>query len=717
MPPVIAYRNRGPQVVFDNRLLFEYLNDLGPALEYLCNDASGGIVNSGSAGATYDMTEAGNPTYQAGQGDAFGYLATEDYYIDLDGVEDGFYSDVVTALLAMTEGAVVILYRIDTNQFQTLFSLKQEADNSSSLIQIALDASGFPTLQILDASPSPDHRTFSAGNASWGPNADTAVNHMFVVQKAAEGITAYLDGHRVDNAAFMTLQQTVGAGNDLWFADLADAEVFSIGGRVQFDGAGSFVEMQNDVDGRVEYCGIFGTPFSREEIDEMFTRFIGGAPVGGIAVTAGLESVAQIVSTTFAAVAPFYSWLEKHHNVIINLEDQLYASNPEFAAGSAFDSIINDLSMSKNGLFSHEQDQNLVSVGQGSAYRSFGAYRPAGLAGTGSAEAYFGAFWNPYTGQNNGRDQIVTKSIATAFAQTSLCWYWDYLAGTAGEFALRAANWLDVQPIRFVPGSNRRSYRWSAPAGAYMCQLTLSGAGDNLALGGGAPHIYSMSGAGNTYAGVQQTIVGYVPSTNYYQCADFFNDGVTDYLIAGAVNAGGITGVTGELDAISIYVRSGATWTATANLLNGGVSSIPAGADRVLWVEVIDDDLYIGFQGSPAPAAFLAVNHYRWNGTTFALVGAVPWPPASDTATNNSRTIGASFVTEDKLGVVFATVGEPSNTVPTLLAYDRDLLTGALTYRANFFDSLSTAVKNRIFGQLGATDLNFSEMPDGVDGQ
>lgn len=250
-----------------------------------------------------------------------------------------------------------------------------------------------------------------------------------------------------------------------------------------------------------------------------------------------------------------------------------------------------------------------------------------------------------------------------------------------------------------------------------MSILTLSAVADNPATGGGALHLYSMSGAGNTYAGVRQTLVGYVPSGNYYQCGDFFNDGVTDYYLAGSVNAGGMTGVTGELDAVSIFKRAGATWTATANLLNGGVSSWPTGSTRVRFIEVVDDDLYIAFGGTPRPAAYLPLNHYRWNGTTFAFIGSVAWPPASDTLGNNARTATSMFTTEDKKGIVMSTVGDPANTVPTLLAYDRDPLTGALTYRGNFFDSLSTAIKNRLYGQLGVTDLTFAEMPDGVDGQ
>lgn len=375
--------------------------------------------------------------------------------------------------------------------------------------------------------------------------------------------------------------------------------------------------------------------------------------------------------------------------------------------GQPLNSSLNAFSLHPDGFAISPMDQNLTNIKQTYYWANGGgAFHQTGTGSTGSSEAYFMTGFDPSHGGSDGTDMILVQQLASAFAETFTMNHW-----TGGGWT-RQAPWLDTQPTNIGVGGNRQfAIRWKED-GAYIGLSTVSGGGQNPATGGGGIHLYSISGTGAAYAGVRQTLSGYTPTAAPCRSGHFFNDGTTDYYIC-HTNGTAAIGATGEMiGGLSVFVRSGSTWTATANLINNGVEPGPAAADQIIESLIVDDDLYIGYWDGTGPLAINYLRHLKWNGTYFALQSPDPaYPPADiDGAV---AFIASFYVTPDKRGVIIGFGGYVPTTVPTWSAYDRDPTSGALTYRPNEFDDIPTSISFS-FGPVNGMVCDFEDLPNGV---
>ena len=718
MPIIIANRQTS---VADDRNLFEYIDETFSAfIEYRCDEASGNLINSGSDGAAYDLATNGGVGYQAGAGATF--AAAGNFYISMDGNNDVASVADLTDIQTKSEGAILLLYQggviLGTG---TIFSLKPEIGQADSFINYRI-SNGLPVFEFIGTN-SADNKTVTiggTGNGGWNPNADSGQTHLLIMQyTAADGHQIYLDGHRLDNAIALFNNTVVNGNGDLvWWNNIANAGAMSFFARAEYDGAGNFVSSNQNTIGRMEYAALFPSAFTYEEIDELFVRFIGGAPVAN---GYGLDAIAQILGGAQQTLPQIGTkGIVRCNNRLIEPREQGYCSNPEDTPNNLDAFLLNNYGISTSGYFTSANTQNSVSNVRANKLRDTGAYESDPIPFTGS-QAIYHADFNPFTGASNGNNQIAITSLAgggNSNVTFSTAW-WDGV-GTTGWRNITPA--LVPQPLNRIAGGNRKNISWSYwNAGAYLAMATQSVSGDNPALGGGGVHFYAITGAGPTYAGAQMPVVGYVPTNNGARGIQFFRDEVNmvDYAVVVGDTAALGMGLVGEVNNLAVMVRAGNTWVATAGLIN--FTNIPPGATYVLWAQAVGPDLYLSWWavGAPGvlPAGAQTLQQYRWNGTNYAYVADVVQPWSGDVAGANKRLIVLWYETEDGGGLVSETIGEAPVAVPRLQAFQRDLVTGTLTPRVNYFALLPPNVQ---FGRLvraSGTQNRFKDLLPSVNPQ
>ncbi len=748
--PLIAHRNR-PGNGGDERFLFDYLQDFNPILEYRFNEASGNALNSGSAGSLYDLTPAGAPTYQAGAGYTFGEVGN--FYVDLDGTNDCFHTDQIAALTALTQGACMFIFQADLSQPCEIFMMKPEV-GTGAFFQVRFDpttVSNSPQIQI-QVFDGTNVRRLNVVNEQYyrARPLDQITTHILIFQldEANEDHRIWFDGVDLrENCRYISpgsndVWDGTPAPNTFWFNDLVGlVDVMGFGARVEYDGAGSFASSSNNFGGRVEYAAFFPNPFTHEEAEEMFMRFFGGFDeLQGAGE--GLDAITTINSADGDNDEPHVQMLERRNNNWTNRSNRQGHTNRVVYQGSTWiQRNVNDWRLTEDlltidtgsGLFTTNLFP-IFSLARGGAY-------VLRQRSSGSSEAWFGAAHlrnsgiDPSYQTGDGDFRIHIGMIATSFADMLPTWVWDKTAaGGEGGYS-RVSSFIasGERPTNgnYVVGTVPN---WLAadPDENFMAVMTRATSTANPQTGG--IHIYALSGLGTlTPTAVRQTVSGYSQASGHnYRACGFFKNGTDLYLIVMSTNGPGANGLTGSLSGLGVLKRNNTTgiWEAQTGLINGGVDPLTAGTfldnpDRYNEMHVSKDgrSIYLGVWSAAAqrPRGNNLV-HLQWSDALgyWDFVDQPEWYPASESL---AITYGYTYETPDGKGILIEGAGSDAallTGVPTnVFAYDRDPVTGILTYRSNYFGGRKTNFTGEQplrIARITASTRKWSERPNGIIG-
>jgi len=751
---------------------YDYMDTVvQPVAEYKFDEASGNLANTGS-GTMGDLEAVGTPVYRQ-PGYAFeDSLVPDDptYQIDFDGTTEQFHTKNITAIQSLTEGAIIVMYSPDTVHTTNLVIIQDEADPITELLQIALIATDEGCrLQFLSGANSRniEFATRISGTG-WSPNVQTSdVTHMLIFQYdvTEDEYQVWLDGHRLSGQIEEVETVDTTGGSPGWIADMVAPGVLSVGGLATYSG-GSYTGGANFFDGQVEYVAFTDAPLSMSNIREMWKRWIGGieraesnttvarryvrrnvravtteGPPAGLDKVTFLTARANLSGTAFPNPMLLercnQRWVAKGHWVNNVYGGHCYPI--DHGVESEVDNNLNAITMSQNGFNVALWDSNVSTARQMAALGKGAFWRRGAVSPGGSRAVYLigSTNWSPDSISDTGvgRNELYIHPIAVSTISTTFfpAFRWDYLSGTAGNWQQETNTIYDQPPTREGLGESS-AVQWSEN-GNYLGIASKSTNLDDPNTGGaGGIHIYATAGLGTaTPTLTRQTLSGYTANGNSVRTIAFFNDGTTDYAIV-AIEGTNSGGMSNAVDNVAIFKRSGSTWTATANLYNNGVSTLPGGGrDYIRTLYCIGDDLYVHYwrTGAGPLTSGRAMDHLRWNGTYFALQGEVENPYETIESPANLQTVVVNmYFTDDGKGVITGWGGTTSTNVLTtnLIGYDRDPDTGVLTLRDDWVsgkirgpDILTDAAAdgwNFINGAvMGATELEPEDYPDGRDGQ
>ncbi len=740
--PLIAHRNR-PGNGGDQRFLFEYLESFNPFLEYRFNEASGNVINQGSDGATYDLSVAGNPVYQAGAGDAFG--ETGNFYLDMDGTGDALHNGNVATLTSKSEGAMVFLFRSDVDVSAELFIMKPEV-GVGSFFQLFLQSGGVSgqaeiRLQINDGGGNV-RRIEVRNSTNYRPGAygGGTVTHLLVVQRdAIEGYKIWLDGvgmmNAVDSGQGENFSSGPAADNFWWDALSVTAQIFGIANRPEYNGSGSYVSSSVNLDGRMEYAAFFPAAFDREALNEMWYRFIGGFDeLQGNGQ--GLDAITMISGSSqlASAGAPSMATLDRrNNNWIVRNDIDGYAERVTTQGGRIGGSEItlNDVGVDDDGLaIGMASGSTTSNTYPGFVHGGEGDYLNRAL-GTGSAEAFFGTvFYNPIATRENGEFIHAARAIATPFSDNMPAYRWNAFQSVQGSW--NRLSFIDVAILNQVLTTSKRWLAVSADE-QWAALFSKSVAGQSTATGGGGIHIHSVDNwevpdpAEPNWK--RQSIDGnYTPVAGAMKGGGFFNDGTDEYLICwgqGVTGAGGFAPGFGNTGQLGVLKRNSGTgvWEVQPNaIMDGGadpIARVPGASSVFEGLVTEDGDIYLAYWDDANIAALNYLVHLRWNGTTFAYVNNPEWPPVSVEAPPIPATGATILLTRDQRGVVIALAPLASDLPSNIIGYDRNPANGELTYRSDWFGGriLGGAAGSGFAQELkrvqniGATQRDFGSAP------
>jgi hypothetical protein len=744
----------------------DYMSEFSPFLEYLMDEASGNLINSGGT-AGFDLAAAGDPTYQAGNGYQYDSVVDNNYYVDFDGVGDLFHVDIGTALSGRTAGAFVMAFRSDVaGQDCALLSIHNEA-GSTEYFKVELDT--LSEVWKVVWSDGTNSRTVAYGDSNEYGMAQTPITHLLVAQHDGTNYTIWLDGVCMYDNTWTTLWEPpnesitdVGTPAGVWWNDMGGAEVLSVGGKAVYS-AGSYSSSSEEFDGRIEYVGFFAAAFTNAQHEELWDRFVGGVELASTGVDNSVRTSrrrkrgsisngpAEGLDTIRYVTAPDNSssgsvgqvWLERCHSKWIARIRPTGASftNP----GSHQDRVhglsqftgltaTTDYAMDETGL-GFMADRSLSSNSHPWVMlRRKGAFEMGGAGSTSGTAYNFRKMFIKTGTDGQGTWMVGGETVKFGAGPADDMWTWDGAATTAGQWnKVTQGSYLDT-PITSQPNfGNRPNLHAMDATQSYFAVVTQDTSGDTVSTGGGGIHIYDIDTwlqvdapiGGSELSLSRQTISGYTPQNNNFRGCAFFNDGTDDYLIVWGETIGGALGVTGQIDGIGILKRNSGTgtWTGTANLINNGSAFLSSLNGQTIATQQTNDallvgnSLYVGYWETTPVAGRNYIAHLEWNGTYFAYIGSVP-QLANDGTENPAiaQTTGGGVATSDEKGVVLYMQGTtPVDAPSNLHGYDRNPSNGLLTVRSTFFDGVDgvAAANLKATRMFGMTDVSWTENPDG----
>jgi len=140
------------------------------------------------------------------------------------------------------------------------------------------------------------------------------------------------------------------------------------------------------------------------------------------------------------------------------------------------------------------------------------------------------------------------------------------------------------------------------------------------------------------------------------------------------------------------YTPGSDTWSKDLTIFNNGsnptgFNTNTTGASHILSV---GDDLYIGHRQGNSVTPYQNIWHLRWNGSYYAEQTNPTWP-YSTLGTPVQKALHGFDITSDGKTVLVTTANPSPETIPYILAYDRDTTSGALTLRSSPYDFLAEA--------------------------
>lgn len=632
----------------------ELMETFVPEIEYLCNDASGGLANNGSAGVTYDLTQSGTPTYQ---NSASADFEADGYKIDLIGgtSDDGFYKDNgAAALTAMATGSIVFVYTAPAATTDTFLSF-EESDGGGTRLAVSAGASNRLALSIIGSGgvgvDEIDYLTTEVA-------VDTQTRVLVITQPGdGSGPQIYLDGLNV-NHRLVTETVTSGDAN-LWFADLA-IDSIGVGGDLDFS-AGSFAGFLNEFDGEIEYLAIMSTVLSAGQVLDLHDAYYSG-PNTRVSTVARRSSRRRVKATTSApagldaidliicgggssAFDNILALRNANGTWVDAMNDTLFAGQI-IEPLAALNTGVNALKANADGSVLFGNDLTSTTQMLGWKKNAYGIYEviPSGNIGVIASNAQLqSVLWDP-----------VNPNLAMLRYTNRAAVLFEYDPGSNSLSVVSGP--FDTAMTRF--GSSGIVGQAFSPDGAFWCM------GSNTS-GNGPIHLYLITGSGKTYT--RATLVGANPTA--IDAVAFGKN--SDVLILGGFNE--YAGY--DLTDVNEWTRNDALFNNNADVTNK-----PTGSASITSAIIEGDDLYVGYAGSggTSGADFQHIFHLRWNGSYYAEQADPEWP---FTTAPNEQHVSISDIAISPVGdvLIVTTANSTADDIPSVLAYSRSLSTGALT--------------------------------------
>jgi len=280
------------------------VSSFSPVIEYRFDEASGDLLNHGSAGSSYDMEALGSPTYEVANGDNAGGSA-----ISFSGgsSDDGFVDNTTTAYESITSGAIIVAFKCGTDaRGDTIFN-GVNASNGFSSVKMVVESDGKFSCETLDSGGTAQFKRFSTSAID-----DDEYHVVVIVQRAdGNGFELWIDG------AEDTGGSTSGSAFDQWFDDVAPGWTWiGLGIRPGSNGTFGIQEFAGEID----YFVVTATELSEEQIEQLSSSYESGVPGGALWESTDDGDTWTDVSGSISSTSA--KW------VFRNFNDDVYATAP-----------------------------------------------------------------------------------------------------------------------------------------------------------------------------------------------------------------------------------------------------------------------------------------------------------------------------------------------------------------------------------------------------
>lgn len=650
--------------------------NLTAVLEYKCNEASGNLLNTGSA-TSMDLTTAGAPTYQ--------FQASRDYEgdtysHDLDGIDDGWYIfNMANWASGLTSGTfIAILGPGGGASGDALFTFGSDylSKTTGNWCTIHNDAT---EVGIEGYSGSTKVLDITVATTDEVPTLTGVHSHVLIITQPADGggPIIYLDGIV---KTYQGVYDTITSPN-WWFGSVTSPVSTGIGVLAQsLDSGSTLWNTNNEWDGWIEYLGIFSETMTNDQVRTFTEQYYGGGKAGPTYRTGRTEHRRYWSNQIVGGSTP--TGLEALDFLFVNggNSTNYYHTMFRVFGPDRLANLSDDIEWGE--IYPSPAGNNWGTATYNNEISPDGKW--LGLGDDGTATASVSAFptfaWHPggywidarycFDDRSNAGSQYDCSFLADSSAfitqtnnnasQDTYVWdgvteHWDRIASPFDSGA----------PTRGGPTASGRSIMVGRNAcDGYLALSTAATTGQE------GMHIFEWNSSTP-----QWEVVGWTGRVSARTKQGAFMSQHATLAHAAFAETSATTTVSASNAQIIMYKRTGAkTWARDDNLLNNGVAHPDQDTNTttfrdMLWV---GDDLYAALDRSAG--SYNNLLHWRWNGSYYAAQSSITLPGS-----------GASYFKGYGLyctpdGTKLLMSGNTSGAgIPDLLVFTRNTSTGALT--------------------------------------